>query len=353
MLTLAAACLVLAAGLFAYRQQQFQQPAPPGLPAPTPAPPPEPPRPITLTFVGDIMLDGAVEQLAKQHGTPYLFSGVAGTLTSDSLTVGNLECAVSKRGTAEDKTYTFRADPAVLPGLRESGIEAVTLANNHAHDFGRQAMLDTVDYLREANITAVGAGRNAHEAYKPALFTLEEQRVALLGASRVLPTDRWAARDDRPGIASAYDPTRVLQEIRAVRPEVDVVVVYFHWGKERMTRPEQYQRVMAQQCIDAGADLVIGSHPHVLQGFEYYKGRLIVYSLGNFVFNKRTKSTMMVQATFLDGKMQQAIAIPCAYTDYRPQVVSKPAAKQALLANLQTLSYGVAIGEDGMLKEKR
>ncbi|MHB0936215.1 MAG: CapA family protein [Armatimonadota bacterium] len=352
-LSLAVTCLVLATGFFAYQQLGLQQAAPPIQPPPKPAPPPEPPpKPITLTFVGDIMLDGAVEQLAKQHGTPYLFSGVAKTFMADSLTVGNLECAVSTRGTAEDKTYTFRADPAVLPGLRKSGIEAVTLANNHAHDFGRQAMLDTVDHLKAANITAVGAGRNAYEAYRPAMFALEKQRVALLGASRVLSTDRWAARDDRPGIASAYDPARVLQEIRQARKSADVVVVYFHWGKERMTRPERYQRVMAQQCIDAGADLVIGSHPHVLQGFEYYKGRLIVYSLGNFVFNKRTQSTMMVQATFLNGKMQQATVIPCTYAQYRPLVATTPAVKKTLLANLQTISYGVAIGADGVLSEQ-
>lgn len=349
----AVACLVLAAVFFVFRQVHLQQATPPVQPSPKPVPAPEPSRPITLTFAGDIMLDGAVEQLAKQHGAAYLFSGVAKPFTTDHLTVGNLECAVSTRGTAEEKTYTFRADPAVLQGLRKSGIEAVSLANNHAQDFGRQAMVDTLDHLKAANITAVGAGRNANEAYRPVVFNLEKQRVTLLGASRVLPTDRWAARDDRPGIASVYDPTRVLQEIRLVRPNADVVVVYFHWGKERITRPERYQRTLAQQCIDAGADLVIGSHPHVLQGFEYYRGRLIVYSLGNFVFNKRTKSTMLVQTTFLKGKMQQARVIPCTYAQYRPRVVTKPAVKKSLLANLQTISYGVMIDADGMLIEKK
>jgi len=237
--------------------------------------------------------------------------------------------------------------------LKQAGIEAVTLANNHAHDFGRQAMLDTLDHVRAAKITAVGAGRNADEAYRPAFMAVGKQRVALLGASHVLPNNSWVARDNRPGIASVYDSARVLKEIRQARTKADLVVVYFHWGKEKMTRPVPHQRELAKECIDAGADLVIGSHPHVLEGFEYYKGRLIVYSLGNFVFNKRTRSTMIVQTTFLDGKMQKATVIPCTYAKYRPLVATAPATRKTLLANLQNISYGVTIGTDGVLKEKK
>jgi poly-gamma-glutamate synthesis protein (capsule biosynthesis protein) len=344
----ALAGVLLALGFVALRQWPWPPAAPPIEPPP-PVIVEEPPVPITLTFVGDIMLDGGVGKAAKRHGTPYLFAGVQEHLTTDDLTVGNLECAVSTRGKAEQKTYTFRADPAVLPGLRESGIEAVTLGNNHAMDFGRQALLDTLRHLREAQITAVGAGANADEAYRPALLAAGEEQVALFGISRVLPSTHWYAGDDQPGLASAYNPTRLLEEIRAIRPSADLIVVYFHWGVERAVKPQQYQRLLAQQCIDAGADLIIGSHPHVLQGFEYYRGKLIVYSLGNFVFNSRTGSTMMIQTVFLDGVLQTATAIPCGYNGYRPQVMTQPASKRSMFAYLQTHSFGVSIREDGVL----
>ena len=343
-------CVALALGVVALRQLRLPPPAPPVVTPPASAP--EPPRPITLTFVGDIMLSEGVGKVAKQHGVPYLFAGVKKQLTADDLTIGNLECAVSTRGAREEKTYTFRADPALLPGLRKSGIEAVTLANNHALDFGRQALLDTLVNLRKAGIVSVGAGVDAEEAYRPALLTVGEQRVALLGASRVLPTDRWAAGEEQSGIASAYDPARLLEEIRRVRPNADLVVVYFHWGRERKLSPERYQRLLARQCIDAGADLIIGSHPHVPQGFEYYRGKLIVYSLGNFVFNTRTKSTMMVQTTFREGKLQSATAIPCTYAAYRPRVATKAALRRPLLAFLRKYSFGVTVGADGVLSEK-
>lgn len=343
------AMIVLAFGFAALRQWRLPPPSPSVEPPPIDVP--EPPQPITLTFAGDIMLDGGVGKIAKEHGTPYLFSGVKEQFTTDDLTVGNLECAVSTRGKAETKTYTFRAAPTLLPGLRESGIEVVTLGNNHAMDFGRQALLDTLEHLREAEITVVGAGANADEAYRPALLAVGEEQVALFGVSRVLPSTHWYAGDDRPGLASAYDPARLLAEIRAVRPSADLVVVYFHWGIERAVEPEQYQRLLAQQCIDAGADLIIGSHPHVPQGFEYYRGRLIVYSLGNFVFNKRTKSTMIVQTVFLDGKLRSATAIPCEYSGYQPRVATAATARQPVLAFLRKHSFGVSVGEDGKLSE--
>jgi len=322
-----------------------------------PAPPPQPiapaPQPITLTFAGDVMLAGAVGKLAETHGTPWLFAGVQSVFAEDDLTMVNLECAVSTRGQAEEKQYTFRAAPSVLPGLKQSGVEAVTLANNHAMDFGRQALSDTFTNLRNADITYVGAGANADEAYQPALLMVKGQRVALFGGSRVLPDTRWYAGTQHAGLAAVYDPTRLLAEIRAVRAQADLVVVYLHWGIERAAWPEAYQRTLARQCIDAGADLIIGSHPHVLQGFEYYQGKLIAYSLGNFVFNNRSGHTMLVQATFTGNTLQAAKMIPCVYDHYRPIVAEQSAARQRIFSQIQAHSYAVTIGEDGALHERQ
>lgn len=341
-------CAVLAISTIALRQLRLPPAAPEIEPLPVVAPEPQP---VTLTFVGDIMLAGRVGKAAQPHGLPDLFTGVQSTLTTDDLTIGNLECAVSTRGVAEKKTYVFRADPALLTGLRESGVEAVTLANNHALDFGRQALRDTLEQLRAAGITPVGAGADANEAYRPAFLPVGTVRVALLGASHVLPSTRWYAGDGRSGIASAYDPARLLAEIRLARANAELVIVYLHWGREREIRPAEYQRVLAQQCIDAGADLVAGSHPHVLQGFEYYRSKLIIYSLGNFIFNNRTASTMMVQTVFLAGRMQSATVIPCTYAGYRPRIVTEEDMLHPLLAFLRRNSFGVSIGQDGALRE--
>jgi poly-gamma-glutamate synthesis protein (capsule biosynthesis protein) len=306
-------------------------------------------QPITLTFTGDVMLAGGH---ARQHGTPWLLSGVKPVIQADDLTIMNLECAVSKRGSAEKKQFTFRANPSVLSGLRQTGVEAVTLANNHAMDYGKQALLDTVSLTRQSGLTAVGAGGNAKTAYRPAILQIGAQRVALIGVSRVLPYPHWFAGDGKPGIASAYNPTRLLAEIRSARKQADLVVLYIHWGIERAPRPAPYQRALARTCIDAGADLIIGSHPHVLQGFEYYRGKLIAYSLGNFIFNDHTGSTMMVQTTFAGRNLKSAKVIPCAYTGYRPVLQTKPAGKASLFSSLQARSYNVYISSNGQLANR-
>lgn len=314
-----------------------------------PVSPVAPPSPITITFAGDVMLGGAVGKQVKKNGVLGMLSGVKKIITTDDLTVANLECPVSTRGKAVKKTYTFRANPSVVPGLRRAGIDVVTLGNNHAMDYGRTALLDTLSYLRQAAILAVGAGVNAVAAYQPALTTVGTRRIALLGFSRVLPNRGWYAGRSHPGITSAYDPARVLADIKTARQQADLVIVYFHWGVERALTPESYQRLLARKCIDAGADLIIGSHPHVLQGFEYYRGKLIAYSLGNFLFNSHTGSTILLQTTFSEGKLTSVQVIPCGYARYRPVIATKPKVKLAILNALQARSYGVNISSDGLI----
>jgi poly-gamma-glutamate capsule biosynthesis protein CapA/YwtB (metallophosphatase superfamily) len=318
------------------------------------APPPHPARTaaapeVTITFVGDIMLASQVGRLAAAGGTASFFSGVSSTLRADDLTIGNLECAVATRGSPAKKKYTFCADPKTLPGLRKGGIDAVTLANNHSMDYGRGALLETMQHLRKENLPWFGAGADAESAAAPVIIRAANQTVALLGASRVLPSGGWSAGDHRPGVATAYDPAALLAAIRAARAKAGLVVVYLHWGTERMMRPHGYQRALARRCIDAGADLVVGSHPHVLQGFEYYRGRLIAYSLGNFVFNNRTRATAMLQTRFKGRTLERAIVIPCCVVQYRPEIIDDGRARIRALSDLEKRSFGVRIGEDGAL----
>jgi poly-gamma-glutamate capsule biosynthesis protein CapA/YwtB (metallophosphatase superfamily) len=307
------------------------------------------PRPITITFVGDIMLASRVGKLAATDGAPSLFSGVSSTLRADDLTIGNLECAVATCGSPAKKKYTFRASPEVLPGLHEGGVDAVTLANNHSLDYGRAALLETMRHLREANLPWAGAGTDAASANRPVILHAGRQTVALLASSRVLPSGDWNAGDHRPGVAAAYDSTALLAAIRAARAKAGLLVVYMHWGTERMTRPHAHQRALARRCIDAGADIVVGAHPHVLQGFEYYRGKLIAYSLGNFVFNNRTQATAILQTTFRGRALERAVVIPCRVVQYRPQIIGNGPARSRALQSLQALSFGVRIGEDGAL----
>jgi len=307
------------------------------------------PAPATITFVGDILLASAVGRIAAAHGTETLFTGVSQVLLRDDLTIGNLECAVATRGTPARKKYTFRAAPALLRGLRASGIDAVSLANNHSLDYGRAALVETLSHLQSAHLPAAGAGVDLRAATQAIPLRAGEQRVALLAATRVVPTAAWCAGVGRPGIAQAYDPSRLLAGIRAARARAGVVIVYLHWGKERALRPQPYQRALARRCIDAGADMVVGAHPHVLQGFEYHRGRLIAYSLGNFIFNNRTKTTAMVQTTFRDGVLARAAIIPCHIVRYRPQVITDTRARRQVLRDLEARSFGVRIRDDGAI----
>ena len=306
---------------------------------------PAPPAP-TITFVGDLMVAGKVGRLARQQGSDCLLARVAPLLRADALTVGNLECAVAASGRRQDKRYTFRARPDLLPGLRRSGLEAVSLANNHTLDYGTAGLLATLRHLQEAGLGAVGAGANQAQAFRPLLVNAGGRRLALLAASRVLPTTRWRAGPRRPGLAQAYEPALLLAAIKAARPQADLVAVYLHWGQEGALSPTAGQRRLARQCIGAGADLVVGCHPHVLQGFEYYRGKLVAYSLGNFLFSSTDRTSVLLQCTLQDGRLQARL-VPCLLRGFRPRPLVEEAARRHLLAALEQRSFGVRISPDG------
>ena len=175
---------------------------------------------------------------------------------------------------AADKQFTFRVSPSRVSILQEIGPDIVTVANNHALDYGTDALLDTCDTLDSAGICMLGREKIWKRRNSRRSLRKMEKKIGFLGASRVFPTGGWAAGSSHPGMFSAYDTASVVQEIQKVKKECDYLVVYVHWGIERNTQPEAYQREMGHQYIDAGADLVVGSHPHVLQGIELYHGKM-------------------------------------------------------------------------------
>lgn len=236
---------------------------------------------LTLNFVGDVLLAEQPGETLKRGGDP--FAHVARHLAEADLSVGNLECAVASVGTAVPKMYTFRADPRVLPTLRRH-LHAVSLANNHSGDFGPAALQETMSGLRAAGVPFFGAGENLSQAHRALLLEANGLRVGLLGYDEFFP--RWFEADtETAGAAWSEDEQVVLDIATARRRGADVVIPFMHWGWENETEPSVRQRTLARRMIDAGADAVVGAHPHVTQGVDYYRGKPIIYSLGNFVFD--------------------------------------------------------------------
>jgi poly-gamma-glutamate synthesis protein (capsule biosynthesis protein) len=285
----------------------------------------------------------------------HVLADVSDTLKADSLTVGNLECSVSTTGKPEQgKQYTFQAPPALLDGLKCNGIELVSLANNHVLDFGREALVEMLGHLRSAGLAFGGAGENVDAAAAPVCFTIAGQRLALFCYSRVISSESWYAGRNRAGVVGAYDPARLLAGIAQARDSGALVAVYLHWGKEKESRPESYQRLLARRCVEAGAHLVVGSHPHVLQGFEFYQGRLIAYSLGNFIFSNRDRRpTMILRTTFVGDSLVSASVVPCRIPYLRPELVRDEPDRQQFFRYLVSISEGVEVDSLGMLRPKQ
>jgi capsule synthesis protein PGA_cap len=241
-------------------------------------------RPLVLDAVGDVTFGEQVGPAVVTHGGAYPWKGVAGTLRAADVTVGNLETSISTRGAAAVKQYTFRGPPQALPAMAHvAGIDVLTLANNHTGDFGRDALLDTIRYVRAAGIKTIGAGANATLAMRPALVDAGGVRIAFLGFSDINPLG-FSATSTTAGTARA-DPEAIIRAVRAARRHADVVVCFMHWGVELHGAPDSRQGQLASACIGAGAQMVLGAHPHVLGPVLRPTARtLVAWTLGNFVF---------------------------------------------------------------------
>jgi poly-gamma-glutamate synthesis protein (capsule biosynthesis protein) len=307
---------------------------------------------VRLLFVGDIMMGGRVGELLEREGYDYPYRHVGAALREADLAVGNLENPITDRGEPADKTWTFRMSPLAVPALKESGFDVLSLANNHVLDYGTDGLLDTIRHLDEAGIGRVGGGNDADEAYLPYYTEVQGIRIACLGFSHVVPEVGWKAGKNHPGVADMYDTRRAVETIKAVRENADLVVVMVHWGIERAEEPEPYQVKKGREFIDAGADLVIGSHPHVLQGIESYKGKWIAYSLGNFIFtvsgNADTRQSAMLQADCRKDGDCRLTLIPVVTGPGQPYYPDEEGAA-SILDRLNRLSYQVRVNDDGLV----
>ncbi len=246
-------------------------------------------EPVTLAFGGDVHFEGAIESRLSANPATTL-GPIAGVLRRADLAVVNLETAITERGTPAPKDFTFRAPPPALAALKEAGVDVASMANNHGLDFGVVGLRDSLAAAKAAKFPVVGVGRNADEAYRAHLVTVKGQRIAVIGATQVLDSNlaaAWTAGDGKPGMASAYEEARLLAAVRAARQSADTVVVDLHWGRELVNCPIDRQRALAPKLVAAGADVVVGSHAHILLGGGYLRGAYVHYGLGNFVFYSR------------------------------------------------------------------
>ncbi|MEP6628879.1 MAG: CapA family protein [Lapillicoccus sp.] len=262
-------------------------PASPASPAATAVPTATPAltadSPITLAFGGDVHFEGVVARLLTGGDSLAALRTVLGPA---DVAVVNLETAITDRGTEQPKIYHFRTSPAALTTLQQAGVDAVSMANNHAVDYGADGLADTLAAQAASPIPVVGIGRDAAQAFAPAVFTVRGTTVAVLASTQVddFTVHAFPATDSRPGIAGNLDDTRLLSAVRSAREAYDVVVVFLHWGSDYVGCPDGPQVATATALSRAGADVVVGGHSHRVQGAGWLGRTYIGYGLGNFVW---------------------------------------------------------------------
>jgi poly-gamma-glutamate synthesis protein (capsule biosynthesis protein) len=244
--------------------------------------------PVTMAFAGDIHFEGPLRTKLAENPTG-MFAPIAPVLSSVDIAVVNLESAITEQNTPIPKEWNFRSPPSALTALQAAGVDVVNQANNHSIDFGPQGLADTLAAKASSPIPIIGVGNNAIEAYTPYRTEIRGQRIAIFGATDVMGEEHvasWTAGATTPGIASTkYDAQAwMVASIQAVRPEVDTIVVFLHWGVERVSCATDRQKALARALVDAGADVVVGSHAHVLEGAGRLGSAFVAYGLGNFAF---------------------------------------------------------------------
>ncbi|MEG0793571.1 MAG: CapA family protein, partial [Lachnospiraceae bacterium] len=304
----------------------------------------EPKKDTTLVFTGDIMPYDSVLNIYRSDGIDGIVGkSIQNVLKNADITMVNQEFPFSTRGTkAPDKQFTFRIHPSHVTLMQDLGVDIVSLANNHSLDFGPDALNDTFDTLDKGKIRYAGAGASEERARELQILEKNGKKFGFLASSRVIPVSAWDVRYNAPGVFTTYDPQDLLEDINAAKSECEFLTVFIHWGIERAERPEAYQITMAKQYIDAGADLVIGSHPHVLQGFEFYKGKPIVYSLGNFIFNTSIPSTVALKVQVKKDNRASLKIVPAKAVNGKTQEM-KDSEKRELYKYLQGISNGISI----------
>ncbi|MFI7523483.1 CapA family protein [Micromonospora globbae] len=267
---------------------------------------------ITLAFAGDVHFAGRTADLLRDPATA--FGSISSALSVADLTMVNLETAVTTRGTPEPKEFHFRAPAGAYDAVKAVGVDVVSIANNHALDYGLTGLTDTMDAARNAGMPFVGAGADAAAAYRPWITEIRGTRIAVLGFSQVSELwEEWKATDTRAGIAMTRDLPRAVAAVRAARRQASVVVVYVHWGTEGEACPPAEARAFATEMAEAGATIVVGTHAHLLLGDGWLGNTFVQYGLGNFLWwrdDAYSNDTGVLRVTLDDSRVSKTELVP-------------------------------------------
>ncbi|GIV04761.1 MAG: hypothetical protein KatS3mg016_0336 [Fimbriimonadales bacterium] len=256
-------------------------------------------RRVRILIGGDIIFSNGVRQIVQARGIGYLFEKVTPIVRQADWTILNMEGCISVRGAPLEKEYTFRAPPELAMQLRRAGVSMVSLGNNHSVDYGRVALLDTMEHLWRAGVWWAGAGANRQTAAQPVYVDFESIRVAILCFTAVVPRG-FPAGDKTPGVATLSD---ILPVLPVARDNADVLIAIPHWGDEGKTQPNAKQKRIARTLADAGVDLIVGHHPHGVQGYARVGKTQVFYSVGNFIHTPR--STLSRQAVLVEAELNK------------------------------------------------
>lgn len=317
------------------------------------------PGEVSLAFAGDILFDPGYSVMARLlQRTNGIYDSISEDLLEEmhgaDIFMLNNEFPYSDRGTpTEGKQFTFRAKPESVNILGEMGVDIVSLANNHAYDYGEAAFLDTLDILENAQMPYVGAGRNLEEASGPLYFIAGDIKIAYVSATQIERLDNpdtKGATDTTPGVFRCWNPDALLEKVKEAKENSDFVIVYIHWGTENTVELDWAQLDQAPKIADAGADLIIGDHPHCLQPIQYVKGVPVVYSLGNFWFNSKELDTCLVKAVIDENGLKSLQFVPALQKNCTTTMLHGEE-KRRVLEYMRSISPGIVIDDDGNISD--
>ena len=281
--------------------------------------------------MGDILPDRGVKAVIRKYGVEYLFQNAPAIFGQTDLICANLEAAITARREKLVKTFRFNSPLNIGEFLGKNQIRAVNLANNHAIDYGAAGLKDTVENLQRYGITPFGYGQNNQSGVNTQFIQIKGLRIALIGAV-CFPLEGYVYLPNRFDVLR-WDEEIIGNALRKAALKSDLMAVSLHWGVEFSHYPTPSQARIAHFCIDHGADIVVGHHPHVLQGIETYKGKPVFYSLGNFIFDQHYEAateSLFVKVRIKDGKIMDPELIPVYIRDCIPERARNSKAKEIL-----------------------
>lgn len=313
---------------------------------------------VVLAFAGDVLFDDEYSIMARmKQRTNGIFDTISPELleemTGADIFMLNNEFTYTSRGEPVfEKQFTFRANPEDAEHLLDMGVDIVSLANNHAYDYGEISLLDSMDTLTAMQMPYVGAGRNLEEASAPFYFETDGMKIGFLSATQIERQDNpdtKGATENTAGVFRSWNGTLLYEKTAEAAKECDFLVVYVHWGSENTTEPDWAQKEQAKMLAQSGADLIIGDHSHCLQGIEMIEGVPVFYSLGNFLFNSKTLDTCLVKATVKEGQLNSLQFVPALQSDCRTTLLTG-AQKARVIEYMRTLSPGITMDEEGYIQ---